>query len=86
VINVLSFWEPLRQLVKSAVTAGFIQPQNADLILFVDGPDDKSQHENYDWGAAVIHILDETHITEKQGGLYDWTKKREGNQSALDAV
>ncbi|KIM41231.1 hypothetical protein M413DRAFT_18875 [Hebeloma cylindrosporum] len=57
-LNVLSFWEPLRALVKGSINAGFIKPQHEQLIIFVDGPEDHSEHENFDWGKAALEALD----------------------------
>ncbi|KAF5372881.1 hypothetical protein D9758_001554 [Tetrapyrgos nigripes] len=51
VLNVLSFYDPLRVLIKSAIAAGFIRPYNENLIVFVDGPSssDPTEQENFDW-------------------------------------
>ncbi|KIM41230.1 hypothetical protein M413DRAFT_410766 [Hebeloma cylindrosporum] len=57
-LNVLSFWEPLRALLKGSIDAGFIKPQNEQLIIFVDGPEDLKEHEDFDWGKAALEALD----------------------------
>lgn len=56
-LNVLSFWEPLRSLIKGSITAGFIKPQSERLIIFVDGPADHSDHQSFDWGRAALEAL-----------------------------
>lgn len=38
ILNVLSFYEPLRTLIRCAINEGFIHPDNERLVLFVDGP------------------------------------------------
>ncbi|KAF4615393.1 hypothetical protein D9613_002943 [Agrocybe pediades] len=57
-LNVLSFWEPLRTLVKQSINAGFIHAANERLIIFVDGPEDHDEHESFDWGKAALEALD----------------------------
>lgn len=72
-LNVLSFWEPLRALIKGSIDAGFIKPESERLIIFVDGPVDIKDHENFDWGKAALEALDNW-----EGGstspLFDWSK------------
>ncbi|PPQ77527.1 hypothetical protein CVT25_011324 [Psilocybe cyanescens] len=57
-LNVLSFWEPLRTLIKSGIDAGFIKPASERLIHFIDGPQNHEEHESFDWGKATLEALD----------------------------
>ena len=79
VINVLSFYEPLRQLIRNGVREGFIAPQNEQLIIFVDGPEDQSLHEDFDWGQAALAALDQWQDTRNPSLFYDWTKRQAGD-------
>jgi len=73
VLNILSFWEPLRQLIKNSVEEGYLRPENEGLLVFVDGPEDHNEHENFDWGNAGIKAL-ETWEKANVSPLFDWTK------------
>ncbi|KAG6814290.1 hypothetical protein H0H92_013415 [Tricholoma furcatifolium] len=81
-LNVLSFYDPLRQLLENGIKEGYINPANRKLILFVDGPADASQHEEYDWGTAALDAIDNW-----EGGnlnpnrLFDWTSRKDGSTS-----
>ncbi|KAF9525284.1 hypothetical protein CPB83DRAFT_897155 [Crepidotus variabilis] len=71
-LNVLSFWEPLRMMIKSGINSGFIRPSGEQLITIVDGPEDHQEHESFDWGKAAIEAIDRWEV----GGidnLYDWS-------------
>ncbi|KAF9001882.1 hypothetical protein BDQ17DRAFT_1170490, partial [Cyathus striatus] len=70
-INVRSFWEPLRQLIKNGVAEGYIKPTSEQLIVFVDGPETISDHDTFDWGNAALKALDEW-PREREGILFDW--------------
>lgn len=70
-LNVLSFWDPLRILIKSSVEAGFIKPSSERLIVFVDGPADKSEHEYHNWGKAALGALDSWQRGHNSG-LFKW--------------
>ncbi|KAF9483869.1 hypothetical protein BDN70DRAFT_873261 [Pholiota conissans] len=72
-LNVLSFWDPLRVLIKNSIDAGFIRPTSERLIVFVDGPEDKVEHEFFDWGRAALHALDSWE-RGSSNGLFKWTK------------
>ena len=71
-VNVLGFYDRLRDLIDSIVVAGFIRPQQRSLITFVDGPprpDGSSsaeqgqkyieEHRAFDWGKAVSEAMEE---------------------------
>ncbi|KJA18549.1 hypothetical protein HYPSUDRAFT_144807, partial [Hypholoma sublateritium FD-334 SS-4] len=70
-LNVLSFWDPLRILIKSSIEAGFIKPSSERLIVFVDGPADKSKHEHHNWGKAALEALDGWQRGHNSG-LFKW--------------
>ncbi|KAI0062004.1 hypothetical protein BV25DRAFT_1900087 [Artomyces pyxidatus] len=57
-MNVLGFYNPLRALVQGAVREGFIRARNESLVVFLDGPEDQSEHEKFDWGLATLEALD----------------------------
>jgi hypothetical protein len=75
-LNVLSYYEPLRQLIRNGIEEGFIPADNESFVIFVNGPDDHSQHEAFDWGAAGLLAL-----TRWDSGaakpLFAWTEKTE---------
>jgi len=75
VLNVLSFYNPLRELIRNSVRDGFILPQNEHLIIFVDGPEDPSLHDSFDWGTAAIEALDGWTTGDRVEFGYDWTAK-----------
>lgn len=79
-INVLNFYEPLRQLIRRAVSEGFIQPHNEQLAIFVDGPSDESEHETFDWGKAALDALDGWKRDRK--GMFEW---KEGSIGGLES-
>lgn len=76
-VNVLGFFNPLRELITMAVTSGFIQPTNVGLVVFVDGPADLSEHLTYDWGAHALEALQRWKKPEgfPTGYNWDWEKK-----------
>jgi len=86
-LNVLSFWDPLRQLIQNGIRGGFIQPKNEQLIVFVDGPSDHHLHESFDWGTAALHALDTWH-GDISKPLFDWSKRTGGRvvQSVLEST
>ncbi|KAH8834084.1 hypothetical protein DL96DRAFT_1579391 [Flagelloscypha sp. PMI_526] len=87
-VNVLGFWTPFRQMIKSATDAGFISPKYSDLVAFVDGPESPDEHGSYDWGKDVLEKIDEWYQKHSgRGGLYDWSKRRDNSTgSALSAT
>ncbi|KAJ3545995.1 hypothetical protein NMY22_g2224 [Coprinellus aureogranulatus] len=76
-VNVLGFWEPLRQLIKSSISAGFIKSENENITVFVDGPSEHSLHEDYDWGTATLAAVNNWQA-EKIVPIFDWTRTRDG--------
>lgn len=87
-LNVLSFFSPIKDLIRNGVREGFIQSSNENLIVFVDGPSDPSEHETFDWGEAALKALD-SWTNNSVVYLYDWTKQRgdvsEGHRDKLDS-
>lgn len=81
IVNVRSFYNPLRELIRNGVREGFIMPQNERLVLFVDGPEDEAQHESFDWGKAALDALDGWQASER-AIYYDWTKRKDGSATS----
>ncbi|KAL0580446.1 hypothetical protein V5O48_001600 [Marasmius crinis-equi] len=74
IVNVRGFYESLKQQIRTAIEDGFVESYNESLVVFVDGPEDKEEHETFDWGDAAISALDRWH--EKRSKLprpaFDW--------------
>ncbi|KAL0580447.1 hypothetical protein V5O48_001601 [Marasmius crinis-equi] len=89
-INVLSFYDPLRQLIKGSVASGFIQQYNQNLVVFVDGPAAREEHETFDWGTAALDAIEHWHEARDTvpRSLFNWTKKMDGghDESALSST
>ncbi|KAJ7632134.1 hypothetical protein FB45DRAFT_911604 [Roridomyces roridus] len=79
-LNVLSFFEPLRQLIDNGIQFGFIKPASKNLILFVDGPSSTAEQEGFNWGEAALEAL-ETWQRDAGDALFDWTVKTEGKHT-----
>lgn len=88
-LNVHSYWEPIRTMIQTAVDEGFVQPHNAALISFVNGPGPDAsmeEHENFDWGRAAIKVI-ENWKRDPGECPYDWTASRSGGEmDELDAI
>ncbi|KAJ7038807.1 hypothetical protein C8F04DRAFT_1179476 [Mycena alexandri] len=56
-MNVLSYYEPLRQLIRNGIEEGFIPADNESFVVFVNGPASHSEHKTFDWGAAGLAAL-----------------------------
>ncbi|KAJ7465999.1 hypothetical protein FB451DRAFT_1041221 [Mycena latifolia] len=56
-MNVLSYFDPLRQLIRNGIAEGFIPADNESFVIFVNGPEAHSEHELFDWGAAGLTAL-----------------------------
>lgn len=74
-LNILSFYTPLKELIGNGVKAGFINPDSANLVAFVDGPSNLAEHEQFDWGSAALHALDTWKRHPEAFTSYDWSKK-----------
>ncbi|KAF8842484.1 hypothetical protein BDN67DRAFT_899107 [Paxillus ammoniavirescens] len=74
VLNVLSYYNPLRDLIKNGVREGFIRPQNEKLVVFVEGPADPDEHEDYDWGTAALKAIDAWEHDKVSTLPFHWTK------------
>ncbi|TFK29819.1 hypothetical protein FA15DRAFT_751971 [Coprinopsis marcescibilis] len=79
-VNVLSFWEPLRQLVDSSIAYGFIKPISKEIIVFVDGPANHEEHAGFDWGSAVLRAIEEWNLRDDRP-LFDWSKTLDGDSA-----
>ncbi|KIK54552.1 hypothetical protein GYMLUDRAFT_48684 [Collybiopsis luxurians FD-317 M1] len=77
-LNVLNYYDPIRQMILRAIEDGFIQPFNVKLITFVDGPEDLELHEQYDWGTAALKAIEGWKKGEHKA-FYDWSKRMNGN-------
>ncbi|KAI0694162.1 hypothetical protein C8T65DRAFT_585234 [Cerioporus squamosus] len=77
VVNVLNYWEPLRELVRNGIKNGFITPKNEALLQFVEGPADLAEHETFDWGKATMEALDKWQGAPTSH-FYNWTLRKDG--------
>lgn len=75
IVNVLGFFDPLRELIRTAVKSGFIHPVNVGLMVFVDGPTDLTQHVTYDWGTHAVEALQKWKKPEGYAMGFNWEKK-----------
>ncbi|KAG1748953.1 uncharacterized protein EDB91DRAFT_1312021 [Suillus paluster] len=73
-LNVLSYYNPLRELIRNGVREGFIQPHNEKLCVFVDGPADHKDHESFNWGQAAIDAIAAWQHDKIQTLPFHWTK------------
>ncbi|KAF8628382.1 hypothetical protein AX15_003908 [Amanita polypyramis BW_CC] len=83
--NICGFWDPLRQLINTATGNGYIRPESAKIIAFVDGPANYSEHEDYDWGKAVLDALDDW-IEIKGRPMFDWSRRLGVNITDTDKL
>jgi hypothetical protein len=71
VCNVSGFFDPLKELVKTSVAAGFIREQNRTLITFVEYPlPDSEDAKVFDWGKAAMKALEGWRM--EGAPLFDW--------------
>ncbi|KAG2348441.1 hypothetical protein BDR05DRAFT_986984 [Suillus weaverae] len=73
-LNVLSYYNPLRELIRNGVREGFIQPHNEKLCVFVDGPTDHKDHESFNWGQAAMDAVAAWQHDQVQTLPFYWTK------------
>lgn len=73
-LNVLSYYSPLRDLIRNGVREGFIQPHNEKLCVFVDGPKDHKDHESFNWGQAAIDAIAAWQYDQIRSLPFHWTK------------
>jgi hypothetical protein len=82
VVNVLGFFNHLREFIRTAVQTGFIRPDNERLLTFVDGPSIAAEspssseiqaHESFDWGAASLKALEDWDADSIHTQSYDWS-------------
>ncbi|KAH7916578.1 hypothetical protein BJ138DRAFT_1139374 [Hygrophoropsis aurantiaca] len=79
VLNVLSYFSPLRELVRNGVREGFIVAKNENLVIFVDGPEDQTQHETFDWGTAALNALTSWQSNHCAPYPIHWSKESDVN-------
>ena len=79
VLNVHGFWDPLKQLIRNGIDSGFILAQNERLVRFVEGPEDRAEHESFDWGGAAIEALD-TWEGISASHFYNWHLRKDGEK------
>ncbi|OAX41596.1 hypothetical protein K503DRAFT_475993 [Rhizopogon vinicolor AM-OR11-026] len=73
-LNILSYYNPLRELIRSGIREGFIQPQNEELCVFVDGPADHEDHESFNWGQAAVDAISAWQHDKVQTLPFYWTR------------
>ncbi|XP_006458229.1 hypothetical protein AGABI2DRAFT_199661 [Agaricus bisporus var. bisporus H97] len=76
-VNILGFWNPLRELIRQSVQAGFIRTASEKLIIFIDGPTNQEEHMTFDWGSAALTAIDDWELGNNNP-LFDWTLKMNG--------
>ncbi|KAH6918706.1 hypothetical protein BKA70DRAFT_1416685 [Coprinopsis sp. MPI-PUGE-AT-0042] len=79
-LNVLGFWNPMKELIKTSIEHGFIKPSSDKLIVFVDGPENIEEHGEFDWGSASLKAIEEWQ-PEGYTPIFDWTKRANGETS-----
>ncbi|KIJ43978.1 hypothetical protein M422DRAFT_252472 [Sphaerobolus stellatus SS14] len=52
-LNVLGFYNPIKELVYSCIRGGLIDELHQELIIFIDGSDDP----NFDWGTVALEAM-----------------------------
>ncbi|KAM5542634.1 hypothetical protein V8D89_003595 [Ganoderma adspersum] len=77
VLNIHGYWDPLRELVRNGIKNGFILEKNAQLLRFVEGPEDHAEHENFDWGKAALEALDAWENIASSH-YYNWHLRKDG--------
>ncbi|KAF5379889.1 hypothetical protein D9757_007191 [Collybiopsis confluens] len=77
-LNVCSYYDPIRNMIQRAIDDGFIQSYNDRLIILVDGPQDLEQHEDYDWGSAALKAVESWRKGEGKP-IFTWTGRMNGN-------
>lgn len=71
-LNVLSYFSPIRELIRNGIKEGFIRPQNEQLVIFVDGPADLPEHETFDWGQAALDAINSWQYDKFQTLPFHW--------------
>ena len=85
-LNVLSYYNPLRELIRNGVREGFIQPQCEQLVVFVDGPADLLEHERFDWGKAALEAIDSWKYDEIQTKPFHWNKDQDSGDMTVGGM
>jgi hypothetical protein len=74
-LNVLSYYEPLRELIRGGVREGFIQPCSEKLCVFIDGPTNHEDHESFNWGQAAVDAIAAWQHDKIETLPFYWTKE-----------
>ncbi|KAL4242482.1 hypothetical protein ABKN59_011808 [Abortiporus biennis] len=82
VLNVLGYFDSIKEMIRSGVQKGFIYPENEGLIHFVDGPQDKETHATFDWGKAALQALDSWNTVVRMN-QYDFSKTTAANSNGF---
>ncbi|KAI0792767.1 hypothetical protein C8Q75DRAFT_713821 [Abortiporus biennis] len=82
VLNVLGYFDSIKEMIRSGVQKGFIYPENEGLIHFVDGPQDKETHATFDWGKAALQALDSWNTVVRMN-QYDFSKRTVANSNGF---
>jgi len=70
----MSYYNPLRDLIRNGIRDGFIKPDSERLCVFVDGPADHKDHESFDWGKAAIDAIVAWRHDQVQTLPFHWKK------------
>ena len=74
VVNVLSYFDPLREMIKRGIKLGFIKDENEHLVRFVDGPEDPDAQVSFDWGLATLEAISGWNAPSRKE-QFDWSKQ-----------
>lgn len=72
-LNICGYYEPIRAMVKNAVDEGFIRAGTEQFAIFVDGPTNLEEHDDFDWGSAALKALDSWAFDDKVIKAFDWS-------------
>jgi len=86
ILNVMSYYNPLRDLIRNGVREGLIRPQNEKLVVFVDGPTDHGDHESFDWGQAALDAIDAWEHDKVSTLPFFWTKDVDSSNMDMSGV
>ncbi|KAF9519892.1 hypothetical protein BS47DRAFT_1336615 [Hydnum rufescens UP504] len=75
-LNVCGYYTPLKQLIESGVTSGFITPWYSRIVVFVEAPEREGEGEGegeaFDWGKAALEALETWKMPECGALFKDW--------------
>jgi len=79
VLNVLSYFNPLRDMIRRGVELGFIYHQNEHLIQFIDGPPNPEDHVDFDWGRAALEAVEDWKGVARMN-QYNWNNSADKDE------